>query len=784
MAVNDNAAKKQLQVHVERDRRYATHVRTAADSEMAKSIGVAPELRANSEFVGWKQDQLSSLRAIKTSPFFARVDTKISSPRHGTEKTTYLISSCRGAVLLAEDDWEIISWTSPVTAQLLDKEIGVSFDSGNSKFVIGESGRFSKVVPDLKDLHYRLECGTFRLTDPAAIEGPLELLGQPEEPSTEYEAPESFELGEIIELADSTQRTAMHLPFDESVIVEGPPGSGKTSIGIMRIPCLIDRQWEELDLNPQTQPEFHSAKSMRILVFNDEMVSYLDSLTRSLGVHGVPVSTLGDFFLQVCRDAKTLSGRTVFDSEELAYIKAHPLALNAFWSGFKQHINTLWTERKEEFNQKFSELGTLGVSLCKGLEAWVEQVLKSDVVDGEVPSLVNLASRSGTWHQRALTTIPEKITLGPRASFAQQRVVEEREVEIRDRKKLIDSIIKILKEFSAAVLARHASANAMFETGEYDQLLQACINEGMDEGSVEEASKQWLDQYQSKRPRFSEYDMTLAAWLGVHVSLAPSSGPKPVIGSQLASLTHIVVDEAQDVSATHAAVLRKLIDRQGTMTFVGDLNQHLKIAGGLRAWSDLGLPDAKRAVFNMNYRQTFELGQFVRKLHEELFGIVPVWEASPKRIGPNPRVRQCGPSLNDMVLRISEEISYWRDETARCTVGVLFDGQVDVDELEIFQESIEEAIEELLVPVYLIRPDSRDRAILKTDCVVIAPVEATKGLEFDSVVLLDNSGMEPSETPGASRRRQNGFYVAASRARQGLSICTPSPMECMKEFVI
>ena len=685
---------------------------------------------------------------------------------------------------LGEDDWEVISWTNPVTANLLDQKIGTMFGSGRANFEVGESGRFGEVLPDLKDIHYRLTSGEYRLSGPAATEESLDELLKPEEPSTEYEALESFELGEIIELADSTQRTAMHLPFGESVIIEGPPGSGKTSIGIMRIPCLIDRQWKELGLDPQTQSEFHSAKSMRILVFNEEMVSYLDSLTRSLGVHGVPVSTLGDFFLQVCRDAKTLSGRTTVDSEELAYLKAHPLALNAFWSGFKQHIGTLWTDRGEEFNRKFSELEPLGSSLCKGLEAWVEQVKNSEVVDGEVPALVNLASRSGVWHKKALATIPEKISTGTRASFSHQRLVEDREVVIRNRKKLINNTVKVLKEFSAAVLARHASANAMFETTEYERLLQACINEGMSVESVKEASKKWVDQYQSTRPRFSEYDMTLAAWLGVHVSLAPSGGPKPVVGSQLAPLTHVVVDEAQDVSATHAAVLRKLISPKGTMTFVGDLNQHLKAAGGLRQWSDLGLPDAQRAVFNMNYRQTLQLGQFVRKLHEELFGSVPVWAASPKRLGPEPRVRRCGPTLSDMVSQLSEEIAYWRDDTARCTLGVLFDGQVDLDELEVFHESIEEAIEDLLVPVYLIRPKSRDRAILKTDCIVIAPIEATKGLEFDAVVLLDNARVESSETPSASRRRQNAFYVAASRARQGLSICTPSPMSCMSKLIV
>ncbi len=96
----------------------------------------------------------------------------------------------------------------------------------------------------------------------------------------------------------------MLLPFGDSVLIEGPPGSGKTSIGIMRIACLVDQQWAELGLQKGVDKPFHEYQWMRVLVFTEEMVEYLKQLVASIGVERVPVQTTKKFMQEICRTAE------------------------------------------------------------------------------------------------------------------------------------------------------------------------------------------------------------------------------------------------------------------------------------------------------------------------------------------------------------------------------------------------------------------------------------------------------------------------------------------------
>src|SRR5690606_33739504 len=97
-------------------------------------------------------------------------------------------------------------------------------------------------------------------------------------------------------------------------------------------------------------------------------------------------------------------------------------------------------------------------------------------------------------------------------------------------------------------------------------------------------------------PAYSELDLAAAAWLGSRVLLSTRTGRqhKPWVGGRMDRLTHVVVDEVQDLSPSHIAVLASQLEDGGTMTLVGDIHQNLNPHAGLGRWEDIQLSPMAR----------------------------------------------------------------------------------------------------------------------------------------------------------------------------------------------
>ena len=139
-----------------------------------------------------------------------------------------------------------------------------------------------------------------------------ELLGDPGEAppiaAVVVRPPATGRMRELIQLSDTPQISAMHLSYNESVIIEGPPGSGKTSIALHRIPVLIDNQSELPGRANRQDPFSISPQTCRVLIQNPEMVSYLQTLTHHLQLSTIPSMTLEDFFRDEIYQKSKLEG--------------------------------------------------------------------------------------------------------------------------------------------------------------------------------------------------------------------------------------------------------------------------------------------------------------------------------------------------------------------------------------------------------------------------------------------------------------------------------------------
>ena len=256
------------------------------------------------------------------------------------------------------------------------------------------------------------------------------------------------------------------------------------------------------------------------------------------------------------------------------------------------------------------------------------------------------------------------------------------------------------------------------------------------------------------RPR-SDGGFAEAPWTAADVALLDEANvllgtPKPVPeGEGPRSYGHIVIDEAQDLSPMQLRmVARRSIS--GSMTVVGDLAQ----ATGQwspSSWDDVirHLPQVPVTVveLSVNYRTPSEIMDLAARVLAVAAPAI-VQPASVRSTGDFPVVRRAEPG------RLAFEVaSAARGEAAQG------DGTVGIVCPEALAEPIGDALRADGVVFGVPSRHGLDETI------TVVPVGVAKGLEFDSVVVV-----EPARLARDSSQGMRALYVALTRATKRLTI--------------
>lgn len=222
-------------------------------------------------------------------------------------------------------------------------------------------------------------------------------------------------------------------------------------------------------------------------------------------------------------------------------------------------------------------------------------------------------------------------------------------------------------------------------------------------------------------------------------------------------IRHVIVDEAQDYTIFHYHAMR-LSFPGSSFTILGDVNQavnpYMGISdydGVVRVFADRG---AHLIGLKRSYRSTLQIAEFTRALLPAAEPVEPI-----RREGPRPRL-----ILVDEAQRfetISREAERLRQEGARSIALIC--------KTAAMSRQVYEALRPKLRVVLLQQGDT----VFRTGLVVL-PVYLAKGLEFDAVVVCD---AEAATYGGETDRRT--LYTACTRALHRLSlVCAgaPSPL--------
>jgi DNA helicase IV len=256
---------------------------------------------------------------------------------------------------------------------------------------------------------------------------------------------------------------------------------------------------------------------------------------------------------------------------------------------------------------------------------------------------------------------------------------------------------------------------------------------------------QWAKPFRSmKSARWSAADAVLLDELADLIDRTPS-------------LSHVMVDEAQDLSPMQCRALGRRC-ASGSLTVLGDLAQ------GTSVWaaddwptllSHLGKPDARLSVLDHGFRVPAQIIEYASRLLPDI---------APGLAAPT-SVRQATGALTITATTVEDLPEAILRVCRQCLTGEGSTGLIAADaDISLLCEGVRTAG---LAAALL----GQDEAALESSRLVCVPASLAKGLEFDGVVVV-----EPSRIVAAEPRGLRRLYVALTRAVSALHVVHAEPL--------
>lgn len=244
---------------------------------------------------------------------------------------------------------------------------------------------------------------------------------------------------------------------------------------------------------------------------------------------------------------------------------------------------------------------------------------------------------------------------------------------------------------------------------------------------------------------FDVYDLAALAYIYKRI--------KETDGIREAS--HVIIDEAQDFGMMAYAVLEYCL-RDCTYTIMGDVSQNIHFGYGLNDWKELQDLMLTRTydsfgLLKKSYRNTVEISNFATEiLRHGNFSIYPVEPII--RHGNEVCMTECKDEA-DMLAQTQRQIENWQREGHE-TIAIICRDEEETARVSAYLRSKMSIV------------DSDLETTEFGNGVMVLPVEYTKGLEFDAVLIYHPSAKNyPAEDSYVKL-----LYVAATRALHELSI--------------
>lgn len=517
-------------------------------------------------------------------------------------------------------------------------------------------------------------------------------------------------LGEIVATIQKEQNDIIRKSPYHNIIVQGVAGSGKTTVAMHRISFILYNYQERF------RPEdFYIVGSNRILL------NYITGVLPDLDVHGVKQMTMEELFVRLLYE----------DWDDKKY-RIRPSSQNGSLGSIKG--GRKWFLDLKAYCDEMEWNGILRESIylnprqfVEGLKDGINGVYDRSDEDSSPENLVLLVEQEAV--ERYIRQNPQ-VSMQSKINMLNDRLDGKIKEEFLGKGIKYTEVEK--KAIRKAYRGRYGPKEwkgSIFRT--YHDFLARQAAEGK---AVDVPEKE-----------FDVYDLASLAYIYKRIKET----------EVISEAHHIVIDEAQDFGMMAYSVLNFCI--QGcTYTVMGDVSQNIHFGFGLNDWEELKellLPNEMDSfcILKKSYRNTVEISNFATNiLHHGHFSIYPVEPII--RHGEAVAVEQ-KESWEEMIRQAAEVCTGWR--------------QKGFDTTAVVCRSPESAkkVEKALGQYVDVLESSLEKAVFGNGILVL-PVEYTKGLEFDTVLILDPDREEYPVDDGHAKL----LYVAATRALHELCV--------------
>ncbi len=508
----------------------------------------------------------------------------------------------------------------------------------------------------------------------------------------EIERPRSGAMRDIVATIQPEQDDIVRADATLSVCVQGAPGTGKTAVGLHRIAFLLYAYRERM-----------SRGGVLIIGPNRAFLSYIRNVLPALGEFDAKQTSVTELLAIV-----PIRGT---DSEQTATIKGDArmaaVLRRALWERISAPPDS--------------------IMLSRGSRRWR---VSADRLASLVAELRERGVRYGTGREMLSHRIAHVILTQMEAAG---ETCDDRTHEAVRRTSPVKSVVD-------AMWPKVVPARVVFDLLADPAAIARCAGEVLTPGEQEALA--W-----ARPPR----SPASASWSAADAVLIDEVSD---LIERTASLAHIVVDEAQDLSAMACRAIGRRCTT-GSVTVLGDIAQGTT-AWAARSWpqmlADLGKPEAELEILTTGYRVPRQILDFASRL---LIDIAP-------DLAPASSIRQDPGSLTITAIPAGALDS----ELAKvCAAALDEPGSIAVIAADHDVPGLAAALTGAGLPHAVLDGEAEASQL------TVVPVSLAKGLEFDHVVVVEPAGIASAEARGLQR-----LYVALTRAVSRLTILHTHPL--------
>lgn len=532
-------------------------------------------------------------------------------------------------------------------------------------------------------------------------------------------------LKNIISTIQSEQNKVIRANMFKPLIIQGVAGAGKTTVALHRIAYLVYTY--EKNFNPD---EF------LIIAPNRFFLDYISNVLPDLGVDYVRQETFEDLAIGLIKDKIKVENAnyklSILVSKENEKDTATNLLQQA--AKFKASVNfkNLVDEYLENLNETILVKEDFKIANITAIKYKDMQEMLLD--NNEKIALYNRVDRLKTYMQNKISNIADSIadkiielrkekiarldtTLNEQEIKMQRiKIFEETEYEIKSLlkggKELVKNYIKQIKKYTPL------------------EIFKQIINE---EGLLEKYTTKEISEYirQTFNKKIKKKEVE-------YEDLAPLMyiQYKTLGINEKFSLKHIVIDEAQDLGEFQFCTLNEILQKNKSITILGDIAQGIYSYRGTNNWNRINKlifnNDADIKYLEKSYRTTIEIMNEANKVLENVKEKLDIKLAVPvARHGEAVQYIKLD-KLDAKIAKMMEIIEESKQKGYKNIAIIAKDDNMCCKIYSILNEKIEEiSIISKLQEKY-------------EGGVIVVPSYYSKGLEFDTVIIADSQSYNDS----------------------------------------